>query len=301
MTTFVNTVNKIHPACPTPASTAALVLCLGVYLAGCSPAQPASPSGLMPADNAIAGWSPLGDTQTFDEETLFDYANGGSEFFFRYGFEQMAMRRYAHESGAEMTVEIWRLATSDDAYGLFSQSGVETPIGIKNVPNAALDAGTLLCFWQDRYYVLLRATQTVPGDGLATFAQALSSTLPPGGSPPALLALMPVDPQPEGPLVFFRDEMVIQDSLFLGGENVLGLSPNTKAVLARYRTGEETIRVILVDYPDGAAAARAWEALRAAEMKTLLASRVKSSYVSAAFGNTGREDAEALLDAISVP
>jgi hypothetical protein len=172
---------------------------------------------------------------------------------------------------------------------------------MENVSGAALDSGSLLCFWQDRYYVLLRAMQTVPDDDLLAFAKSISSRLPPGGAPPALLALMPVDPKPEGPLVFFRQEMVIQDSLFLGGQNVLGLSPQTRAVLARYRVGEETVKVILVEYPDAAAAQSAGEALQTAGVKGLLASRVKSNYLSAAFGDAGEAEAEALLDAISIP
>jgi hypothetical protein len=291
----MNTVSKVRPARPTPTSAAMFLISVMIGLAACSTA----PAVL--TDFAVPGWSPLGDTRSFDEETLFDYANGGSEFFFQYGFEQMTVRRYGHASGAEMTAETWRLATSDDAYGLFSQSGVETPIRIENVPNAALDTGSLLCFWQDRYYVLLRATQTVPDDDLVAFARAISSTLPPGGSPPALVAMMPADPRPEGAIVFFREEMVIQDSLYLGGENVLGLSQQTRAVLARYPIGEETIKVILVEYPDAASATSASEALQAGGVDALRESRVTSTYLYAAFGNASRAEAEALLDAISIP
>lgn len=264
--------------------------------------QPKPLASLMPADDAVPGWSAVGDVQTFDTETLFRYANGGSEFFFLYGFEKMVVRSYMHESGTEMEVEIWQLATSDDAYGLFSQSGIEASIRMEDVADAALNTGTLLCFWQDRYYVLLRTTNVVPDSELIAFGEAISSALPVGGSRPGLLALLPANPVPDKPVVFFHEEMVIQDSLFLGGENILGLSQKTDAVLAQYQPGEETITIILIEYPDAGSASGAEEALRNNGVKSLLASRVASSYLSAAFGDAaGRADAETLLGALSIP
>lgn len=301
MTNCTYTADKVHRVRPAPASTAAFLLFLAIALAGCGSAQPVSPASAMPAGDAVAGWSARDDVQSFDRDSLFDYANGGSEFFFLYGFEQMAVRHYAHQSGAIMTAEIWRLATTDDAYGLFSQSGTRTPIPLENAPNAALDSGSLMSFWQDRYYVLLRVTPPVPEGDLVAFAGAISSALPSGGAPPALLALLPADPEPEKPIVFFREEMVIQDSLYLGGANVLGLSQDTRGALAFYPIGEETVKVILVEYPDATSASAALEALQAGEVQSLLASRVKSNYLSAAFGSASQAEAETLLDAIAIP
>jgi len=37
--------------------------------------------------------------------------------------------------------------------------------------------------------------------------------------------------------VFFHEEISIQDRLWLGGENRLGLSPKTDGILARYEVG----------------------------------------------------------------
>lgn len=263
--------------------------------------QPVPLTSLMPADGAVAGWSPVGDAQTFDKETLFRYANGGAEFFFLYGFEQMAVRSYAHESGAGMEVEIWRLATSDDAYGLYAQSGVEASIQMENVSDAALHPGTLLCFWQDRYYVLLRTTQVVSDDSLIAFGEALSSALPVGGSQPDLMTLLPADLEAQEPVIFFREEMAIQDSLFLGGENLLALSQKTRGVLAEYRMSQETIKVILVEYPDAGSAAGAQQALEGGGVKTLLGSRVAASYLAAAFGKAGKAEADQLLGSLSIP
>src|SRR5512141_2601485 len=108
-------VNSVGPACLASWPGAMLVLCLVLYLGGCSSMQPSIPLvSMMPADGAVAGWSPDSDVQTFDKETLFRYADGGAEFFLLYGFEQMAVRSYIDDSGASMEVEVWRLATPDD-------------------------------------------------------------------------------------------------------------------------------------------------------------------------------------------
>ncbi len=88
--------------------------------------------------------------------------------------------------------------------------------------------------------------------------------------------------------VFFSEESEIEDEIDLGGENVLGLSEETKGVLATY---EDDVTLLVVVYPDADAASAALEALEEGDIETSAAA-VSENVLGAAFG----EDGEALVN-----
>jgi hypothetical protein len=263
-------------------------------LAGCSKPAVPEPEKALPGA-AMTGWTPLGDAQTYDRQTLFDYMDGASEYFFTYTFEKMATRQYRNAAGLELVVEVWRMSKPADAYGLFSGHADAVPVSIGHANEASLEESSRLYFWQDRFYVVLTATTTLPDDDLKNAAQTVSGLLPAGGARPALVGRLPSDQLAPGSIKFFHTELAVQDQLWLGGENVLGLGPDTDAVVAVYQMGSAQSKLLLVQYPDSKRAAAGLQGLKDGGLEELAVSDIQGLLVGAVFGKSTPDEAAALL------
>jgi hypothetical protein len=241
----------------------------------------------------LPGWRATGDQETYGYETLYNLVNGQADAFFAYGFQDVAVQRYANAEEAELRIRLWKLATPADAYGLYTSgsSGVPVPVG----NGGHVDEGRYLAFWQDHYYVELFAIPALAHPGaLQDLARAVSARLPTGGELPALLDHLPPEGIEPGRTVFFHEEISIQDYLWLGGENLLGLSPETEGVLARYDLGGDRAQLLIVRYPteEGASAGRV--ALEDSDLAPVTV-REQGSLLGAVFGEIGAPAAESLL------
>jgi hypothetical protein len=270
-----------------------LILLLSLVGCGASEGTTALPDAF-PAVGDAPGWTPEGDVRTFDEETLFDLVNGQADVFFAYGFEQVAVRRYVSADEAAMHVEVWQLATPADAYGLLALNASGAPVeGLGNDSNA--DPGRRLSFWQERYFVNVRALQETDNVALETFARHISAALPAGGEPPVLLDRLPSDGLTARPY-FFHEEISIQDVLWLGGENLLGLSAETDGLLARYGIDGTVTHLLLIEYPDAASASAGLEALESSEVEGLVAASARENLLGAVFGEVDKATISPLLE-----
>jgi len=248
---------------------------------------------MLPEAGVVQSWSPKGTAQTFDENTLYDLVNGQAEAFFAYCFEQVATQTYENAGGGILRVELWQLASPADAYGLFTTSIAGEPMDIGNAGDT--DPGLRIAFWQDRYYVSIRARQEIPDPELRTFAQAVVQALPQGGEVPALVKRLPAAGLVQRSIIFFHEEIAIQNVLWLGGSNALGLSQATDGILAHYELGEHTVQMLLIKYPEATEAQVGLTALEDAELTDLVAAQVKDDLLGAVFGPVDEAQATPLL------
>jgi hypothetical protein len=56
----------------------------------------------------------------FVGDSLWEYINGGAELYHTYEFVDVATAYYLQDS-TEIVVDIYRFATPDDAYGMYTQ------------------------------------------------------------------------------------------------------------------------------------------------------------------------------------
>lgn len=238
-------------------------------------------------------WMPQGDPELYDIENLYDLVDGQADAYFVYGFEQVAVRSFENASGDTLRVEIWRTATPADAYGLYSAYRSGTPVTIGNEGDS--DPGRRLGFWQDRYNLRLFALQPVPDGELLAFAQVLANELPTGGDKPGLVSSLPVEGLDERSVLFFRDQLTLQDYLWLAGENLLGLGPTTEGVLARYQKDDAVLQLLLVRYPDAQASQARLAALQSMAPDDLLVADQHGDLLGAVFGVGDETSARSLL------
>ena len=274
------------------------LLVLTLLLAACG-GQSASPGSFLPDADIFPGWTTSGDVEQFDDESIFELVDGQADAFFVYGFERVAVQGYENADGVVIDVEVWQLATPADAYGLFTTNVSGQAADVGNDGDA--DPGRRIAFWQERYFVQVRARQEIDDVVLRQFAGAISATLPPGGERPALVTQLPPDGLSQRSALFFHQEISIQHEIWLGGENLLGLGPKTDGVLAHYDVGGTTARLMLVQFSDAADATVALAALESGQMNGrmdgLVSTSVHENLLGAVFGEVDAEAANELLDA----
>ena len=263
-----------------------------VFVTACGAAQ-ALPGSALPGEEAIPGWAPASEAQVFDDQNLYSLVNGQADAFFAYGFEQVAVQTHEDEGGTTLRVEVWQLKTAADAYGLFTTVRTGETVAVGNGGDG--DPGRRLDFWQDRYFVRLFAISPLEAPVLHAFADQIAAALPAGGERPSLVARLPQEGLVDRSDLFFHQEISIQDTLWLGGQNLLALGPETDGVLARYEIAGGGAWLLVVEYADHEAASMAVDALRSGDVATLVAVEADQNSLAAVFGTVSPAAAEELL------
>jgi hypothetical protein len=259
-------------------------------------AKPAPSSPLteaFPGEGLIADWTPEGELEIYDSETIFSLVNGQADFFFAYGFERVAVRRYKNAEGVVLDVQVWKLVDVEGAYGLFSAGIAGEPVAVGNEGDG--DPGRRLAFWQDRYVAQLFSRKDIPDADLQAFGKAISAALPTGGERPALVDRLPADGLVPRSALFFHEELSIQDRIWLGGENILGLSQDTNGVVASYEVADSPALLLLIEYPTPNQAAAGLEALQTAQVDDLVITQAQDNLLAAVFGEVDDSVANTLV------
>jgi hypothetical protein len=243
--------------------------------------------------DSISGWTTTEAARIYNRDDIFDLVDGQADAFFVYGFQHVVVQRYKNTEGARLDAEVWQLATPADAYGLFTTVASGAPATLGN--DADAEPGRRLSFWQDRYTVHVSARQKLDDAILWNFAKAISTVLPQGGERPALVSGLPQQGLKERGFIFFHEELSIQDQVWLGGKNILGLSHETNGVVARYDLGGATARLLLIQYPSADKAAAGLAALKSSQVKNLAVADVHENLLGAVLGQVDNAAASTLL------
>ena len=277
---------------------AGVVLC-ACMLVACATRTDKLPAAadLLPPDDVVAGWQRDGQVTTYDRDTLYDFMDGAADLYFTYGFEQLAVAHYAHPEAGSLQVEVYRVATDADAYGLYTYNSHGQPVAIG--VEGELDSGNRLAFWQGRTFVQVIAREQAPDDVLRAMATAAASALPPGSQRPSLVNHLPQGGLRSGSVRFFREKMALDNLLWLGAEDVLGLGADVEGIIARYDLAGRPVDLLLVAYPDRSRAQLAQSGLQAAAVENLIAVELKGVTLGAVFGSPGTGAADLLAQTMS--
>ena len=202
----------------------------------------------------IGDWVRQDAPITYDRETIFDYINGAGEVYRSYAFSHVLVNRYETSGDKGVTVEVFDMGNAEDAFGVFSYAREQEEEGI----GAGFERkGSVLCFWQDRFYVCVAAEQrdADPGAVLVEVARGIAENLPPPGRRPALMTALPFEGQIPFSDRFFHTHQSLNYHYYLARENVLNLTPETDVVLARYQSGSTYLLVIRYESEGDASAA----------------------------------------------
>jgi hypothetical protein len=201
-----------------------------------------------PADTE--GWRLAGGTQTHTPETVFKYMNGAAELYLAYNMEQVTTGRYDRPDQPSIIVEVFRMASPEDAYGVFSFEQQDPPAGIGQ---GSEFGGGLLRFWKGPYFVTAFAEGPAPGidDAVLALGGKLASAVTVTGNPPKIVSYAP---KAFGPFTlkkmwFLRSHILLNQRFFIAHANLLALGPTVDALLARYEGSGQTVFLAIAGYP----------------------------------------------------
>jgi len=204
----------------------------------------------------IAGYEREGELETYDRETIFDYINGAGEVYLSYGFQLVTVARFEKAEAPEISVEVFDMASDADAYGVFSHSRESEQEGIGQGYEFG---GSLLCFWKSHYFVCVKSMRGTPEsrEAIEAVARAVDKNIESTGQKPDLLSYLPQENLKTESVRYFHTHPSLNYHYFLAEDNILNLDENTRAVLARYATGD--LYLLCIEYADAEAAEAAGE------------------------------------------
>lgn len=196
----------------------------------------------------VDGWRPSAGTRVYGRGDVFEYMNGAGELYLAYNFRRVFVQEYRRPDSPPIVAEVYEMATSEDAYGVFTDDPEGEDVGVGQ--GNAYAAG-LLRLWKGRYFLRILAARDTPEAKAAVTALGRSLAGPiSGGARPALVhRLPPADLEPSS-VRYFHTQVSLNSSYYLADANVLHLSAHTEAAMGVYRPGGERITLLIVQYPD---------------------------------------------------
>ncbi|MBW2710572.1 MAG: hypothetical protein JRC58_01600 [Deltaproteobacteria bacterium] len=106
----------------------------------------------------VPGWKPEGQPYRYVPENLYEYINGGADYFIAYGFVALTGANYAPVSGGmdSVTVDIYDMGDKLNAFGVF-QPRRDSRAPSLNIGTGSFGYGDYVAFHKDRYYVEIQA------------------------------------------------------------------------------------------------------------------------------------------------
>lgn len=229
----------------------------------------------------VGAWTLKDSVQIIDSTNIFDYMNGAGELYLGYCFNYLEVFEYTAENQPKIIVEIYRMKTSDDAFGLLSLDWGGKPIcydqsaGSKGESNIApssraLYGGGLLRIWSDNNYCRIMAMRetTESRDALITLGGVVAAVSIPHNQPGLLQVLPQISDLGwvlrKDRIGYFRSHLVLNSLFYLSHKNILDLNHSTEAVTVQYEkitnTEEpERVQVLFIKYAESRYAQKALE------------------------------------------
>ncbi len=202
-------------------------------------------SDLLPIE--VNGWSSRLDDSFYDSESLFDYINGGAELYISYSFRNMLSRIYEKDSFPSITVDIFDMKESKNAFGVFSKTRetMDTTFG-----QGCQIYDEAVIFWKDKYYVSIISFDD--NDDIKTailsLAKNIENNILHNGKLPEVINFLPKKFLIEESVMYFHHHIWQNSYYFIAQDNILKIDETTKAVLAKYGNTDERFFILLIEY-----------------------------------------------------
>ena len=248
-----------------------------------TPSRTEEPSMIPPS--SVFEWTRPETASRVDSTTIFEYMDGAGELYLGYRFDHLDAFVYKAGNRPDILLEIYRMRTPDDAFGLLSQDwggepmvlndGVPSEQTERTVPSSrALYGAGLLRVWCGEWYLRILANEETPESRAAVIE--LGRRLVRGRPEPLRPDLLEAFPETAGggkidprSVRFFRSRHVLNSVYFVSYQNILHLNPSVEAVTASYGIASDSgesrrCQVFILRYPSGDTAVNALAEFHAA-------------------------------------
>jgi hypothetical protein len=161
------------------------LLLLAVAVPRTGAADPPPP--VLDALAAKGGWRLLEPARSFGPDNLYEEIDGEAELFLPYGIMRLTVAVLGRTArpGSEVRLELYRMASPRDAYGIWSQYRYPDQEVLRIPPSEAVVSDTSADFFRGEMFVRVRSK---PGEGsrndVVGIASEIVALLPGSGAPP---------------------------------------------------------------------------------------------------------------------
>jgi hypothetical protein len=197
----------------------------------------------------IMQWTAAGDDRFYDNQSIFDYIDGAGEVYRAYNMRECLSRRYNRPEGPAITLDIFDMGSSEDAFGVFTHDQEGEPL---KIGQDALYRPNWISLWKDRFFVSVYAEREISGIGavMKELANRTSSLIKNRGKRPQILSLIPQEGLQPHSIRYFHSHLVLNIHYFISTENILNLGPTTQVVLASYKLASGSATILIIKYLD---------------------------------------------------
>ena len=238
---------------PAAAVLAALMIAAPVDAQTAKKAQAARkpPVPAVPATFWFAGWAPYGQVRKYTKKSVADRLEGSADLFLQYGFTDLTVHIFRPSvqakkiAGKEITLEIYRMETPTDAFGIFSvrRSGTEKVSEIMKALNWISPARA--SFVKGNAYINILATGCEEAEVEKVAAAAAAKINLPGDPVPAEVSRLPKTNLVPGSERYIRGGLAAGAESPLLGRDFWGFkAEKSRAVTARYAPKDSKLIVL---------------------------------------------------------
>lgn len=213
----------------------------------------------------INGWKAAVKDEVYDPQTIFDYIDGAGEVYRAYNFKLLLARRFAKERQPNIIADLFKMASSKDAFGVFTHDleGEDAGIG-----QGSTYKGGLLSFWKSDVFVSLYSEEETEEAKNALFAlgKAVASSIKEEGEMPDIVSLLPKENLVEKSAHYFHNHLILNYHFYVSDENILLLDQKSEAALGIYKENDERIYLLVARYPEKDKISKAYDSFTKAYM-----------------------------------
>jgi len=225
----------------------------------------------------------------------------------------VAARRYEREGQPAITVDLFDMGTSENAFGIFSFEREGRDVGVGQ--GSECEAG-MMRFWKGRYFASILAEGEGPEVRGAVFslARAVDAAIEETGPPPDLPGLLPKEHLLEDKVRYLRHLPLLNYHYYVSDQDILHLGDGAEAALGTYAWDDGRMRLLVVRYATRAEAQAALDdflrayapeagaegAVQTEDGKWTVA-RCRGALLTVAFDAPTRERGQGIVDSVSQP
>lgn len=195
------------------------------------------------------GWKASEKGNLYDKLGIFHYMDGAGEVYLSYAYRELFVRELAKEGEEPITIELFDMGNSYDAFGVFTRGRIGGKAGIGQ--GSAYDTGYLL-FWKDRYFASIYTFKENEASkkAILEIGAAIAGNIHKKGPLPNMVGLLPEKNLVKDSVRYFHKHTCLNHHYFLSDENFLDLDSETEATLADYKHGDDSALLLTIRYPD---------------------------------------------------
>lgn len=262
-------------------------------------------SRLLP--NKSGQWLAKDSDHYYDNETLYNYIDGGAELYISYNFDKVVSRRFVREGHPDLVIELFDMQQPRNALGVFTNmremNQNEFGQGSQYIEGSMI-------FWKDRYFVVISCI-TIDSEikeAIYDLARKTDNAITSKGEVPSVLKLLPQNGLATEGYTVFHHYIWTNSFYFISNDNILNINDSTNAVLAKYGDRKHRTYLMIVEYPETETAKKAHENFikiyskgtgpQKVEDKTWHIANLKDRYVIAVFnGDDKKQTVQLALEA----